>query len=416
MQAFIKPINQNLTEKLGELYQEKLYNPIYDGKAPTLMSELTIFPILNGTKKTEFIPEFDNFELANKIPRIIVNATLLNNGHNWQFTAEGMGENSYMYDRTVDKNTSYPFLSYDDICTKVTISQAIASSSAVPMLFDPISFEIVKEDDDCTSTTKEGILQICDGGVYDNLGLASLVNDECTHIIISDGSKQMLSENNPSIFRLDVLTRTQDILMTKNRDAEYKIAKNLQERGIIKGLAISHLKEDIKDNDQLATLFDKVASIRTDLDSFNEIEAEATIYAGYKITAMQFVSKEVKANFAIEGSISLSNKFESYYNNNQQKILQLINKSSKTLFKAFEHVPLIILLCFGSILIILLASIYYIPRVLFVIMSLVIVLFIANKKYFKWINNKIFEYFMKYISKYYLVNVNKKYLDDGIIK
>jgi uncharacterized membrane protein (DUF485 family) len=360
------------------------------------MSELTIFPILNGTKKTEFITEFDNFELTNKIPRIIVNATLLNNGHNWQFTAEGMGENSYMYDRTVDKNTSYPFLSYDDICTKVTISQAIASSSAVPMLFDPISFEIVKEDDDCTSTTKEGILQICDGGVYDNLGLASLVNDECTHIIISDGSKQMLSENNPSIFRLDVLTRTQDILMTKNRDAEYKIAKNLQERGIIKGLAISHLKEDIKDNDQLATLFDKVASIRTDLDSFNEIEAEATIYAGYKITAMQFENESMQDIFQIinnDISSSIMRESNLYDKYNQDEVYKALHNKPKNI------IWIISILLF----------IVFVPYKVLSFVILAFVLFVKNKKkVLKTIINKFVEIVMIFVSTCYLKCIQRK--------
>jgi len=287
MKAFDKESKAPLTLRLGELYQKILYDTI-EGDVPTLMKKIAI----NPKDFDSFNPHFHNFTLKNKVPRIIVNATLLNNGHNWQFTTEGMGENSYMYDRTIDKNASYPFKPYSKICGDVTIGEAIAASSAVPILFDPVEFNLLRWDCDMKRDERVGTLQVCDGGVYDNLGLASLVNDECTHIIISDGSKQMLTEHDPSNFRLDVLNRTQDMLMTKNRDAEYRLAKHLKEQGVVKGLAISHMKEDIE-NTKLACLLDKVASIRTDLDAFHDVEVNAIMYSGYKITSMQFENEIV---------------------------------------------------------------------------------------------------------------------------
>jgi hypothetical protein len=231
--------------------------------------------------------------------------------------------------------------------------------------------------------------------------LASLVNDECTHIIISDGSKQMTSDNNPSIFRPDVLMRTQDILMTKNRDAEYKIAKNLQERGIIKGLAISHLKKDIEDNNHLAVLFDKVASIRTDLDSFNQIEAEATIFAGYKITTMQFKNKSVQDIFQITRSDIVSDKeseFSEYYESNQEEVDKVLDVSKSVLFKSLHNIPKNIIWIISFLLFVI-----FMPYKMIIFVIFVFIIFIKNKKIFlKTIINKFFDIVMIFVSTCYL--------------
>ena len=414
MKAFEKDFDVPLTKKLGELYQEVLYDKI-EGNTPTLMKNIAITP--HGFDN--FNPHFHNFTLKNKVPRIIINATLLNNGHNWQFTAKGMGENSYMYDRTIDKNLSYPFKSYSEICGDITIGEAIATSSAVPMLFDPVEIEYIDDKEECSTKNRGGKLQICDGGVYDNLGLASLVNDECTHIIISDGSKQMTTEYNPSIFRLDVLSRTQDILMTKNRDAEYRFAHHLKEQGIIEGLIVSHMKEDINDK-KLDCLFNKISSIRTDLDAFNDIEANAIIYSGYKITSMQFEHKVVQKSFNITNDdipLGEINEFKTFYLKNQNKVIRMIENSSNVLFKAFKYVPKIRIAISGiSILLFIVLSVYYVPVIPLTVLLLLVMLFILNKKYLKWIFNKVFELFMKKISKYYLKCINPKYLKSGEIE
>jgi len=329
MLAFQKKLNQNLTEKLGELYQEKLYDPIFEDDTPIKnMSELKIKPKIDGTNQSEFIPEFHNFELENKVPRIIVNATLLNNGHNWQFTAEGMGENPYMVDELLETNTLYAFeyykkidgLSKDDYLDKdISIAKAIASSSAVPVLFDPIDLKDFDYE-------KPDVLRLSDGGLYDNLGLSSLLADECTHIIVSDGSKQLQTDKDPSIFRLDVSRKTTDVLMHRTRDGEYKMAKSLKERGVVEKLDIIHLQEVDSGIDK--DLQGKIASIRTDLDSFHELEAEAIMYAGYKICSNHF------KNYSTEES-TYFDEFIKKFNENKESVLNKLGISSKVLFKLF---------------------------------------------------------------------------------
>ena len=378
MLAFQKKPKENLTEKLGALYQEKLYNPIFGDSTPiTNMSELKIEPKIGNENKTDFIPEFHNFELENKVPRIIVNATLLNNGHNWQFTAEGMGENKYLVDKSIEKNDIYEFeyykkiegLTKDDYLDKdISIARAIASSSAVPVLFDPIE---LKEFD----YEEENIVRLSDGGLYDNLGLSSLLADECTHIIVSDGSKQLQTDNNPSIFRLDVSSRTTDVLMHRTRDGEYKMAKNLQERGIIEGLAIVHLNGENSSIDN--ELQKKLASIRTDLDSFHDLESSALIYGGYKVCTSIFEEKSNKDSWekfdlGTKNNINFK-QFEDRFTEDKIAILRILEMSSRVLFKvppSFIWIFILTLVSIGlylneyksiAIVIALLFVIYFLP-------------------------------------------------------
>ena len=363
MEAFSR--FDDLTNNLANLYQKILYEPIYDKEPLEYMSQLKIDPKVDGKLKDEFIPEFNNFELKNKIPKIIINATILNNGHNWQFSADGMGENRYMVDESIEKSRVYEF-KYYPIGAKdikqwrkdIKISQAVASSSAVPILFDPMELRDYDESGD--------IIRLSDGGLYDNLGLSSLIADECNHIIVSDGSKQLDNIDNPSIFRLDVSSRTTDILMHRTRDGEYKRAKSLYDRGIIEKLDIMHLKSSVDNLDK--ELQQKLASIRTDLDSFHQLEAEALIYAGYKIASSILKNKDSSRYF---------DKFEKSFISKKQEILKILDISSNIVLKSprlmlLKRSYLISIILIISLLLLLGGSSWYILFGLFAILLIAI--------------------------------------------
>jgi len=404
MLAFQKKLNQNLTEKLGELYQEKLYDPIFeDDTLIKNMSELKIKPKIDGTNQSEFIPQFHNFELKNKVPHIIVNATLLNNGHNWQFTAEGMGENPYMVDESLETNTLYAFeyykkidgLSKDDYLDKdISIAKAIASSSAVPVLFDPIELKDFDYE-------KPDVLRLSDGGLYDNLGLSSLLADECTHIIVSDGSKQLQTDKDPSIFRLDVSRKTTDVLMHRTRDGEYKMAKSLNERGVVEKLDIIHLQEvDSGIDDELQ---EKIASVRTDLDSFHELESEAIMYAGYRISSNVLASQNYEEEYF--------SKFIDKLDNDKENIFRTLDVSSKVFFKfSFKDIPKRIYFL-GFFMLGLLG--YFSPISTLVLLLVFCASFMLSKKILKKNISKIFGIIMRYASKYYIKSLNTKYIQGG---
>jgi len=399
MESFIKKISQNLTESMIDEFQEKFYDN-------RLMKELKISPKIDGKKIKDFNPSFQNIEINNKVPRLIINATLLNNGHNWQFTVEGMGESEYMYDEHIDKNLSYPFISYENICGDIRVGDAVVASAAVPMIFDPVEFYITN--DECKYLNPKGKkVRLCDGGVYDNLGLASIVNDECKYIIISDGSKQLRDTFYPSHFRFDILNRTQDILMTKNRDIEYRYAKELERVGVVESVIVSHMRDECLEGD-LRELFEKVSNIRTDLDSFNEIESYAIIYTGYKIAFKAFECKSKHTS-----GYEIINSFENYYEKHQEEVINKLSISSKTLFKIYDIVKLKIknfeIFAVVVLLTILIVSKQFILSVIF--LSVITALY--NRNFLKKIFNKIFEFILKYISKIYIKFFNSKYIAYG---
>src|SRR5262249_54181835 len=80
------------TNRAGELYDHELFAcvpgdaPAPGGEAPATryLDELYVTPC--GEDKS-FHPKYDNFRRAAKVPILVLNATTLNTGHNWQFTA-----------------------------------------------------------------------------------------------------------------------------------------------------------------------------------------------------------------------------------------------------------------------------------------------------------------------------------------
>lgn len=78
--------NYSRTRRAGELYERELYGRVEGGDAsrPLFMDELTVQPA-GGPE--DFRPKYENWRRAAKVPDLILNATTLNTGHNWQFTA-----------------------------------------------------------------------------------------------------------------------------------------------------------------------------------------------------------------------------------------------------------------------------------------------------------------------------------------
>lgn len=436
MQAFVDNDGE-LTETLGRLYEKQLFSQT--GELPDSMHGLYIRPIIEGKKKESFKPHFNNFELKNKVPVLIINATSLNNGHNWRFTASGMGEVPHMYDMTVDKNKIYEYTRYEDFPTqfqKVSIGKAVAASSAVPVLFDPITMGNLYSNGDT--------IRLSDGGVYDNQGIAALVSEECDIIIISDASKQLDEQNEPSDFRFDVLGRLQDILMNKTRDSEIKIAKELRRANRIKGLAIMHLKdgflnEIIHTKNQMPTttsidhdIQEKLANIRTDLDAFHDLESQALIQSGYEITTHWYktygMEQSIWANFEPQAQKEIHfDKLNEKIQNEKNKTLQILDISSNVLFKFLKLYPL---LRWGMYLIILTipAFLIYFYKVSFLevgflvkmillgvgsITFVVILLYLFSKEHLKKYSNKLFYWVLKPIASMYLSCFNDLYLKKG---
>src|SRR5215471_22728 len=297
-----------ITDYMGKLYETQLYSRVHDGenKDKRFLSGLYIKP---PDEKEGFYPRQDNWKRRNKVPMLVLNATALNTGHTWQFTASWMGEPPVGADAEVDRNFRLRRVYYDapdlpDRYHRFPLGRAVAASSCVPGLFEPVELEGLYTD------SKEGdiTVQLVDGGVHDNQGTSSLLEENCAVILVSDASGQMVSETRPKSGTLDVPLRSNSILQSRVREAQFEELAARKRSSLLRGLMFLHLKKDLdalrinwvghneqpdpadletgKDDPYTTYGVDKtiqhqLSATRTDLDSFSDTEGCALMCSGY---------------------------------------------------------------------------------------------------------------------------------------
>jgi tetratricopeptide (TPR) repeat protein len=193
------------------------------------------------------------------------------------------------------------------------LGHAVAASSAVPVLFDPLELPGLYPDRN---------IRLSDGGVHDNQGVAGLLEQECTVLLVSDASGQMNTQASPGCDRVSVLMRTNSALMERVRWAEYDEVSARRNGGVLAGLMFVHLKKELETqpvnwsgntdppeppDDPTATVVKEseasktgygvlkkrqrmLAAIRTDLDAFSEEEAYGLMLSGYRMVGKDFPS------------------------------------------------------------------------------------------------------------------------------
>jgi predicted acylesterase/phospholipase RssA len=306
--------NYSRTMRVGELYEKQIYSRIKDRpdkekNEPRWLNELTVQPLGD----TDFNPKYDNWRRWAKVPILVLNATSLNTGHNWQFTATWMGEPPSAIDTDVDGNYRLRRMYYPDApgdYPNCRLGYAVAASSCVPGLFEPLALPNLYEN----PKTKEKItVRLVDGGVHDNQGTASLLEQGCSVLLVSDASGQMNSEDDPGSGTLEVVMRSNSVLQARVRQAQYRELAARRRSALLEGLMFIHLKMDlgvdpidwISCSDPFAASEDarpldlqgplaryglnkerqrRLAAIRTDLDSFSDAEAYALMASGYFMT------------------------------------------------------------------------------------------------------------------------------------
>ena len=80
-------------------------------RTPRPMHSLRIKP---KDEPDDFNPRFSNWRLSARVPALLINATCLNTGHSWHFTANWMGEPPELIGDVVDKNERLRRMSYRD--------------------------------------------------------------------------------------------------------------------------------------------------------------------------------------------------------------------------------------------------------------------------------------------------------------
>lgn len=295
------------SDRLSELYHETFYQPIWDGPQKSFLDwvldvlcikdpraiflkELKIYP---SGMQVGFDIRAYNTTAEYKIPILALNATTLNSGEHWKFTASSVGVAAPPGENHPSL-TLYPQLYFDDPgltpqqrdkLNSLTLSDAVAASACVPALFTPLPIHDLYLPVD----GEEVVVELVDGGVFDNQGLTAIREEHCTHIICSDASGQLDYDRTPSSKEISVLFRSNDILMERIRGLE---TRNLRENP---NTGFWHLRDNFEGTNEFpafsgpAESSDEfsngqiylLSSIRTDLDAFSDIEARALMYDAY---------------------------------------------------------------------------------------------------------------------------------------
>ena len=323
MRTFLDPLktlrmalpNYSRSDRIAELFDRDLYRPVLDPQGtratPIEMRELKIEP---KGGPAGFHPLKHNAGRNAKAPVLLINATTLNGGHNWRFEAARMGEPPNDSATELDLDSNLRLVRADDYAGIVAVQEtfelghAVAASAAVPGLFVPMSVS------DMYGASDGAVrVQLVDGGVYDNQGMRALVDPSqlpCTHIVVSDASAQLGDRAHPETGAGAVILRANDILMEQvrrdelidlkqefgNRAAVVHLRRGLPPRVVsyndtegkpaplpagspLEGLVPTTARFGIHPEVQ-----QRISRIRTDLDSFTDIEAWSLMYDAYRMS------------------------------------------------------------------------------------------------------------------------------------
>src|SRR5262249_8921134 len=116
------------------------------------------------------------------------------------------------------------------------LGHAVAASSCVPGLFDPILMPDLFDGK---------AVRLVDGGVYDNQGTASLLEQDCNLLLMSAASGQMEAPNDPGGSRVSVPLRSFSVSMSRVRQAQYRELAARRRAGLLKGLLFLHMRKDL---------------------------------------------------------------------------------------------------------------------------------------------------------------------------
>lgn len=299
--------------RLGYLYQKYFYLPLYnkdkkteDQRKDLFMSDLIISP--KGT--TDFNISQHNWDRVNKVPQLILNSTCLNTGHNWQFTSTWMGEPPTYLSKNFDVKKRLRRMYYKDAPAgykNFPVGNAVAASSCVPVLFEPLVLKDLYPGID---------VELVDGGVHDNQGIASILEQECDCVYVCDGSSQLPDNASTTSNEFALFFRVDNVAQERVRETQLLDLKARRYSSIIRNLKIMHLKNEltqeplswidcddeprqilqqhVKHDDALLDfgimkhVQQLLSEVRTDLDSFNDMEAYALMYSGYRQTISAF--------------------------------------------------------------------------------------------------------------------------------
>lgn len=349
--------DQTRTKYLGELIESELYGRVEDGHTtgePRHISGLLIRPF---GAPADFHPRRHNWLRQAKVPVLILNATTLNTGHLWQFTATWMGEPPGSINPLVDLRERLRRLYYSEAPPEfrnIRLGLAVAASAGVPGLFEPLELD---------GLYPNRKVRLVDGGVFDNQGVEGVLGEDCRDLVVSDASGPLCAEADVAAGRIGVPVRSNSIGMSLVRDRQYQSLWTLKETGSVSHVVWVHLAQGVeggatvdwngcdtptathKDHTPPRALIDeRIAAMRTDLDSFSDAEAYVLMTNGYRMIerALRGARPGEPAPLATPWPFlavePIMNR-ERGYERAHGRLLKLLRASSQKLFKLRWIVP-----------------------------------------------------------------------------
>lgn len=291
----------NVTEHVATLYEQHLFRRV-DGVARHPLRSLGVRP---KDADADFDPRYDNWRRRHRVPTLVLNATTLNTGHNWQFTAGSMGEPAGSIDPEIDASEHLRPVDHGEVpkgVRDVTLGEAVAASACVPGVLDPLEVR---------GLYPERTVFLVDGGVYDNQGVSSLLEQDVNVLLVSDASGPLEDGSTAPASPLAVPLRSSGILQARVRSAQFRDLMTRRRSLLLRGLMFVHLKKGLDvvrvgpslddepgaeapDDGSPVTAYGvrkdvqrALAGVRTDLDAFSEAEAFALMTSGYRMTVAE---------------------------------------------------------------------------------------------------------------------------------
>jgi predicted acylesterase/phospholipase RssA len=234
------------------------------------------------------------------LPRLVLNATSLNSGHNWRFRPEGMGEEeaAERTRRDIDRNDRFEWRRFGEIAEDqrdFPLGLAIAASAAFPGLFRPLPI---------TRLFAGYRVDLMDGGAQDNQGVQPFLDapKSIDLLIVSDGSAQLADEVKRGRLLPSVVFRVIGVQGDRIREEQLLRARSGPLLSLIhlrRGIDARILRPRELESEPEAPPTELtgfgvrrdvqrlLAGVRTDLDTFSHLEAIALALDGYRIAATE---------------------------------------------------------------------------------------------------------------------------------
>lgn len=302
--------NYSRTDRIGELFEKEIFCHKKGDEAPRYLRDLLVQP---QGEPDSFKPKKDNWRRSAKVPILVLNATTLNTGHNWQFTASWMGEPAGPINSEIDGNLRLRQVRFEEApgsCRDFSIGRAVAASACVPGLFEPLAIDRLYPNMS---------VRLMNGGASEPLAITTLIDQGCTFLLVSDASGSTDIQTTPGSAPVLVAARSDRIATSHLREAQYNALRARHQSSLLQDLLFVHLKKDLESGtlDQIGCppgsdgpalddrstpltsygvrkeVQERLAKIRLEFDAFSDTEAYALMTSGYLITDSEF-SKNIK--------------------------------------------------------------------------------------------------------------------------